>query len=231
MGALEQIPLDMQLAQENTFANFIGGDNGALIQALTAPADEQHWCVYVWGSHGAGRTHLLQAACHLAHTENLQTAYVPLDLMRDYSPDMLENLELANVVTLDNIEAVLHDAAWQEALFHLYNRVHSAGHKLIISAHQAAKQVDCSLADLQSRLSAANHYQVQALNDQAKKQLLQQRATENGLAIEEEVAEFLIRRCPRNVADLLATMDTLDRASLVAKRRLTIPFVKQVLGM
>ena len=46
----------------------------------------------------------------------------------------------------------------------------------------------------------------------------------------DEVAVFIVNRVPRDLERLLELLDKLDRASLVQKRALSIPFVKQVLG-
>ena len=45
-----------------------------------------------------------------------------------------------------------------------------------------------------------------------------------------DVAAFVIRRSERNLGQLLQVLDTLERASLVEQRKLTVPFVKKVLG-
>jgi DnaA family protein len=45
----------------------------------------------------------------------------------------------------------------------------------------------------------------------------------------DEVANFIIQRVPRDMNALFNLLDRLDRASLQEKRKLTIPFVKQVL--
>jgi DnaA family protein len=55
------------------------------------------------------------------------------------------------------------------------------------------------------------------------------RARGRGLELPDETAQFLLRRFPRDLPTLFALFDTLDTASLIEQRRLTIPFVKSVL--
>ena len=55
------------------------------------------------------------------------------------------------------------------------------------------------------------------------------RAQARGLELPEETAQYLLRRFPRDLPTLFALFDTLDMASLVEQRRLTVPFVKSVL--
>ena len=54
---------------------------------------------------------------------------------------------------------------------------------------------------------------------------------ERGLELTEDVATFLLSRQQRDLPYLLGMLETLDQASLQAQRRLTIPFVKQVLEL
>ena len=55
------------------------------------------------------------------------------------------------------------------------------------------------------------------------------RARGRGLELPDETAQFLLRRFPRDLPTLFSLLDTLDTASLVEQRRLTVPFVKSVL--
>ena len=45
-----------------------------------------------------------------------------------------------------------------------------------------------------------------------------------------DVADYLLRRCPRDMDSLFNLLNRLDQASLAAQRRLTIPFVRDLLG-
>jgi DnaA family protein len=56
------------------------------------------------------------------------------------------------------------------------------------------------------------------------------RAEQRGLVMGDEVAGFILRRAPRRLGELLGILDCLDENSLQAQRRLTIPFVKSVMG-
>ena len=72
-------------------------------------------------------------------------------------------------------------------------------------------------------------FQVHTLSDEQKLAALQQRAKARGLQLEEEVGEFLLRHCPRDTRFLFEILEKLDAASLVAQRKLTIPFVRSIL--
>lgn len=227
MESIKQIPLNIQLYHDACFANFVVGANQQLIAILQAEPTEQNWCVYLWGKAGEGKSHLLQAACN---ADQQPALYIPLAEYQHFSPNILENLEQYKVVALDDIDTVSHISEWAEALFHLYNKIHHANHRLIISASKPPKLVSSNLADLSSRLAAATIIQLQPLEDNEKKIALVKYAQQIGLQLTDECVEFLLRRLTRNMAVLFAALDKLDKASMVHKRKLSIPFIKTVLG-
>jgi DnaA-homolog protein len=90
--------------------------------------------------------------------------------------------------------------------------------------------VALGLRDLQSRLVSMAHYRLTLLDETQQRAALQLRASIRGLELPEETAVWLQRRYPRNMASLNAMLDRLDTASLTEQRRLTVPFIRQVIG-
>jgi DnaA family protein len=86
------------------------------------------------------------------------------------------------------------------------------------------------LPDLRSRLATGLVYQLTSMSDQQKQQALILQAQSRGLSMSDEVAQYLLRHYGRDMPALMTVLQQLDKASLQAKRRLTIPFVRQVLG-
>ena len=226
----QQLPLLVQLRDDATLKNFLPFPlSEALLQGIKSLcAGEGDSVVFLHGNRGSGKSHLLQAACHLAGEQAL---YLPLRELQVYPPEeVLAGVETLGLVALDDLDAVLGDEAWELALFDLYNRSKEWGCRLLIAASGAPRVLDVSLADLRSRLSWGVVYQLPSVSDEEKQAILQFRATRRGLALPDEVAVFIVNRVPRDLERLLELLDKLDRASLVQKRALSIPFVKQVLG-
>lgn len=224
-----QLTLSLSLRDEATFDNFYKGANAHVVRSLhELLSGDGEWFLYLWGQSSTGRSHLLQACCH-ASSEQQAVAYLALRDNTDLQPAMLEGLEQLSLVCLDDIDSVMGNAAWEEALFHFYNRAKEAGTCVLMSANAPPKQLRCQLADLQSRLSAGLVSQLQALNDDQKILALQLRASRRGLRLQREVAQYVLRHYPRDMSALFHALETLDRASMVAKRPLTIPFVRDVL--
>ncbi|HRE32956.1 MAG TPA: DnaA regulatory inactivator Hda, partial [Candidatus Berkiella sp.] len=186
--------------------------------------------IYLWGRQGVGRTHLLQGACHYANRFNRTAFYLSLAAPRAHIK-MLDDLERIDLICIDDVDAKSGDPKWEEALFYLFNRVRAASHRLLMAADVAPKLLPIKLADLQSRLTWGITYQLHPLDDEQLLAALQLRAKQRGLELPREVGLFLIRRCVRTMPELYEMLASLDQASLVAKRRLTIPFVKEVLAL
>lgn len=228
---MQQLPLGIRLRTDASFANFLPGDNAAVLTVLQAfvAGNAPSATVYLHGATGSGRSHLLHAVASAADVAGRQVALLPLQLP-GLTPDVLAGFEQCELVCVDDLDAVSPDRHWAEALFHLFNAVRDRGGQLLFAADRPPALLPCALPDLQSRLTSMLVCTVQELSDQDKLQLLIQRGDERGLRVPPDVAQYLLSRHSRAVADLLQLLDRLDHASLSEQRRLTVPFVRQVLG-
>lgn len=226
-----QLPLGVQLRDSARFSNFLAGDNPELLDRLRAMArgSGEPLC-YCWAAAGQGKTHLLQAACHAALEAGRAAMYVPLREADRLSPAMLDDLNGLDLVCLDDIECIAGRTAWEEALFACYNALREAGTALVVSADRAPARLPLALPDLRSRLEWGLIYQVRPLSDAQRLEALQLRARARGFDIPDDTARYLARRAPRGLPELFELLETLDTASLAAKKKLTVPFVKDVLG-
>lgn len=231
----QQLALGVHLQDDANFENFYLGpesESSQVIDALQHFIDHNsEQSLLLWGQTGAGLSHLLQASCHYAQAKNLSVQYLPLKDLAGFAPEsLLDGLEQFDLVCLDNLELVLGQAHWEHALFNLYNRIKDAGKRILFSAHQGPQELAVDLADLKSRLSWGLVFQLSPMTDEEKQKALQLRAKLRGLDLSEDVAQFILHRAPRNMQELFYCLDKLDDASLAEQRKLTIPFVKQVLG-
>lgn len=222
----QQLALRIGLRDSATFANFYAGDNAAVLHVLQQ-ADEPF--IYLWGTQGSGRSHLLQAACHAETGRGGAPAYLPLGELAPAGVGLLEGLEQMSLICLDDVQAIAGDAAWEEGLFHLYNRIREAGGRLLAAADASPLTLGINLADLRSRLGWGPVFQLQGLDDAGKLAALQLRARARGMALSDEVGSYLLRHSPRDMRALFDLLERLDRASLTAQRRLTIPFIREFL--
>ncbi|MCK2183346.1 DnaA regulatory inactivator Hda [Halomonas getboli] len=226
-----QLPLGVGLRDDATFANFHPGPSATLVDRLTRQLDDDgEPFLYLWGAEGVGRSHLLQAACHAASDRDRRALYLPLAELGHFPPLMLEEVERLDLVAIDDLDRVVGRKRWEEALFHAFNRLRDAGKRLIIAAEAPPRQLSVKLPDLASRLTWGMTFHVQGLGDDDRLAALQLRARVRGMQLPDEVARYILHRGPRRLDALFEALETLDRASLSAQRKLTIPFVKQALG-
>ena len=227
-----QLALAIQLNDEATFADFCWGNNALLQQQLqTTLNGSGERLIYLWGPPGSGKSHLLQACCQ-AMGGNQSAIYLPLHTLKEWGPDVIDGIDAQALIGIDDIDAIANDPAWEEALFHLYNRVRDNEQTtLIITGKFSPTQTPLRLPDLRSRLSWGLVIQLHELSDHDKINTLKLHAQKRGFELPASVGQFLLNRCARNMHDLHALLNRLDEASLIAQRKITIPFVKHILGI
>ncbi|GHE97924.1 DnaA regulatory inactivator Hda [Thalassotalea profundi] len=237
-----QLALQVQLPDDETFLSYRGENRKALIDMLSTyispnEVESEHNVIngkaipgcYLFGLSGAGKSHLLHASCSLAAELKLSSVCLSLGEVQQYSVDILDGLEHIDLVCLDDIQLISRSSVWQQAVFDLYNRIGEQNNKIIISGDKSIKALNLTLPDLASRLSWGYVEQVKLLNDEDKLQALQFRAGQRGLVLSHEVASFLVTRLSRDMKSLIQALDALDQASIREQRKITIPFIKNVL--
>ena len=226
-----QLTLGIKLSDDARFGNFHGARNAEAAGRLSATlGSEDPLPVVLCGDEDTGKSHLLQAACHDAEARNESAICISMDELLPSGPGALASLEQFALVALDDLDRVVGDAQWEEALFHLYNRVSDQNHRLLVTMGEPPAVAGFVLPDLQSRLRHGLLIQLGIYRDDDRLTILQARAEQRGLVLNDEVAGFIMRRSSRRLAVLLSILDQLDENSLQAQRRLTIPFVKSVMG-
>jgi DnaA-homolog protein len=226
-----QLALAIQRNDEATFEDFFWGDNLQLKKELDAALSlTGERFIYLWGPAGSGKSHLLQACCQQLGPHE-PSIYLPLETLKTWDPAILSELEPHRLFCIDELDAIAGLPAFEEALFHLYNRIRDEDKTtLIIAGETPPKHNQILLPDLKSRLSSGLVMHVQELSDADKAHTLSLAAHRRGFELPQPVAQFLVNRSARNMHDLQTLLDCLDHASLAAQRKITIPFIKATLN-
>jgi DnaA family protein len=232
---LHQLPFPLHLQEKYTFENFYVGPNAVALGCLQQLFKQNNFThsIYLWGHRFVGCSHLLHACCEAAQQSGLKIIYLSLlDIQQHHDAlDLDDMFNACEFVCLDDIEAIAHSFEWEEVFFHLYNRLVKQHIPIIFAAHQVPHQLPFRLPDLISRLNSGLLFQIHELNDTQKMSALQLRAHLRGLELSESVANFLLSRLPRSPRILVDALNQLDLFSLARQRKLTIPFVKEVLEL
>ena len=228
---MSQLALPLSLQDRGVFESFWPADNEALVAYLTNLAATGPYAVasagcWLWGGAATGKTHLLHAVCQRLGDD---AVFLPLERFVDARPGILEGLASRRCVCLDNIDAVAGIEDFELALFALLNQIADRQVLLVVSAKAAPRDCGFQLADLQSRLSRLPVFRVEPLDEVGRIQALRLRASQRGLELPDDTARFLLNRSRRDMASLYLLLDKLDTEALIAPRRLTIPFVREVL--
>lgn len=222
-----QLPLGVRLKDRADFENFHAGRNEALVKAVQRlAAPDASGILWLAGPSGSGKSHLLQATC----ARLPGGAYFPLSELELFGPEVLDGAELLPIACIDDLDQVAGNRDWEAALFRLYVEVDARHGRLLLAAERPPGQLRFALPDLASRCAAAFRGTLQPLNEAEQREALRRRAAVRGLELPEDCALYLQRHFPRDMGSLQGILDRLDQASLSAQRRLTLPFLREVLS-
>jgi len=214
------VPLAFPLRERFTLDRFVVGGNTELLASVCRPVAGFH-CAWVWGRPGSGKSHLLRAV-----SQETGGAFVPANEIPN-----AHGYEVFDRVLIDDIDAWIGDRASEEALLALYNNRLQDGCVLVAAARKPPGELGFALPDLASRLRASACFELLPPSDEAAGAVLQRLAQDRGFELDESVVSFLLSRTDRDLAALLRVLETIDAESLSAQRRVTVPFIKQVLAL
>jgi DnaA family protein len=223
-----QLPLALRAPPDQRLERYLRPPDGLLAQLQALARGEAADAAYLQGSSATGKTHLLVGCCTLATTLGKQAMYLALANVRGRLRAASEGLD-ADLVALDDVDAIAGDRDDEVALFDLHNRLRDAGRSVLYAASAAPDALPLVLPDLRSRLAQCTRWNLPVLDDDGRAELLRQRAAARGLDFDDAALDWMLRRCSRDLRTLTALFERLDRASLAAQRRLTVPFLRQVL--
>jgi DnaA family protein len=224
-----QLPLGLRLPDKALFASYLPARNGEAVAHLARlAAGYGGTLTWLSGPEGAGKTHLLQATCAAAG-ERVRAGYLPLAEVAALGAGVLEGLTELDLLCVDDLERVVGEAHWERGLFGVLCEMEDTGARMLLAARSPPALLPWGLADLGSRCAAAAVFQLRGLDEGEQQAALRLRARLRGVELPDETLAWLQRRFPRDMRSLYMLLDELDEASLAAQRRLTIPFIREVL--
>ena len=228
--SVPQLPLALRAPSDQRLDSYIAAPDGLIAQLQAFAAGQLSDWLYLAGPSGTGKTHLALSVCAAAEQAGRSSAYLPLQAAAGRLRDALEALEGRSLVALDGVDSIAGQREDEVALFDFHNRARAAGITLLYTARQMPDGLALVLPDLRSRLSQCVRISLPVLDDVARAAVLRDRAQRRGLALDEAAIDWLLTHSERELAGLVALLDRLDRESLAAQRRVTVPFLRRVLG-
>lgn len=224
-----QLPLALRYPPDQRFETFVATAGEVAAQVRAMADGRGQGSVYLVGAAGTGKTHLALAACAEAEAHGRSAAYLAPASAAGRLREALEGLHTRQMIALDGIDAIAGDRDDELALFDFHNRAHDSGCRLLYTAACLPEALALTLPDLRSRLSQCTRAALSPLDDAGRREVLRRRAQRRGLQVDPAAIDWLLRRVDRDLVSLTALLDALDRASLAAQRRITVPFLRQVL--
>jgi DnaA family protein len=225
----QQIPLQLEPLRDTRFEDFVSGPNTAVVEALKHMPDESGSQGFLFGGEGSGKTHLLNALCHSVRERHGRAFYLALKRLPKEASASLQGLEKLDLVCIDDLHLIAGIEAWEEALFHCFNRIREANGRLLVSSRKPLSAMNLGLADLASRLAWGLHLPLLPLADKDKITVINLHSAALGLALPEDVQQYLLKYHDRSMVALIQTVEKLHQAALTQKRRITIPLAREVL--
>ncbi|HEY0332488.1 MAG TPA: DnaA regulatory inactivator Hda [Stenotrophomonas sp.] len=227
--SVPQLPLALRYPPDQRLETYVDAPEGVIAQLRAVAVGARSDWLYLAGAAGSGKTHLSLSLCAAAEQAGRQAAYLPLQAAAGRLRDALESFEGLAVIALDGLEAIAGTRDDEVALFDFHNRARSAGVSVLYTARAMPDGLALVLPDLRSRLSQSVRIVLPSLDDAGRASVLRERAQRRGLAIDDAAIEWLLVHSGRELSGLVALLDRLDRESLAAKRRITVPFLRRVL--
>lgn len=229
---MEQLPLNVTLPDALGFSNFfVTPENEEVLAFLSSPFWPDFPQAFLFGGQGCGKSHLLQASCYQAQEQGLSAVYLSMKAFVAFGTDVLNGLDdSAGLLVVDDVDAVLSNRLWEEALFHLINRCRQHQQTLLLAASQNPHELKCVLPDLASRLLWGPIYQVDCLDGEQALITFQWRARQKGVSISDQAMTYISQHYPRDISGLMALLDKLDKISLKNTKKVTRQLVIDVLS-
>lgn len=225
----EQFPLHFEFLANQTFNDFFAGENQPIIEQLKQCVQgngEQK--IFLCGKPGQGKSHLLQACCHYAQHNEKQSFYFDLARYARHQAAILQGIDTYDVVCLDNVDTIIGHKRWEQALDELMKCHCEKGHQLILSSMYLPNHLDIKNTQLKEHLNWGLILQLKTLIDTNNIDALIFKADLMGFEISPQVGRFLVIQHQTELHELWDLLEEIDRASLAAKRKLTVPFLKQL---
>lgn len=220
---MRQLTLDIRPEESPDFAAFVPGANGEALEHLRDLACPHHFgSLYLWGEAGSGCSHLLRAT---AATARAQGRPVEIRAAAEIADDL--PLPSDGLLIIDEVEQL--GSAAQIALFRAYNSARFINLALLVAG--PVPPLELALReDLRTRIGQSLIYQIHPLSDEDKAETLRLHAKGRGFELAPELIGYLLRHGRRDLGFLLAVVDALDEQTLVQKRPVSLPMLREILS-
>ena len=244
---LKRLEIDPRLNPNYNFSNFIdGGCNSLARSAGMSVADKPGGTafnpLFVYGSSGLGKTHLVHAigievlAKHpdkivlYVDANKFQSQYVDATIHRNNLNEFLYFYQMIDVLIIDDIHELAGKEKTQNSLFHIFNHLHQSGKQLIFTSDKPPVELQGMEKRLLSRFKWGLSAELQAPDLETRVNILKHKIYNDGLIIDQDVIDFIASKVVDNIRELEGTLISLLAQSTLNRKEITIDLAAEMLG-
>jgi len=223
---------------------FIVGNNNRLAfaaaQAVAERPGEAYNPLFIYGGVGLGKTHLMHAigneilrrypeksiiytSCETFTSEFIQA------LQEKTISEFKKKYRTSDVFLIDDIQFLANKEGTQEEFFHTFNILHQANRQIVITSDRIPKEIPQLEERLSSRFGWGMVADIQSPNYETRVAILKAKSKEKGLAIEDNVLDYIASNIVSNIRELEGCLTRLVAAAQSAQKPIDVTFTSQVL--
>lgn len=226
-----QIALPLTFDKQFSFDNFLSEQAEFFTNSLKSSINQVgESLIGVWGDQDSGKTHLINAAAQYARKQSSRFQLYDGFQLMECDPDQFDDFANSEILLVDNLDAICGHRQWEQKFYQLINACMQGEMTLLFTVSVNPQFLDCALPDFQSRLSWGLLLQLPVVVDTDIGQVLKFRAELLGIELSKEVITYLLTHYSRQLSVQMSILRLLDKMSLSAKKRVTVPFIKQTLS-
>lgn len=203
-----------KLDENATLDNFIPGESNKIVFKLFSELIDSSTLgnfnpIYLWGSSGCGKTHLLMALTHALRAKGLNALYARAETFTEHVVAAIRSSEMqgfrkayrhVDVLLIDDVHVFARKDATQEEFFHTFNTLHTSGRQIILTSKSAPAMLEEIEPRLVSRFEWGINVHFEKLNAADLKQVLIKRCINFHFPLSDEVVDFLAEAFPSSKA-------------------------------
>jgi DnaA family protein len=225
-----QIALPLSFDRHFSFDNFITEHADFVVASLKSLLElGSESIVGLWGGGDSGKTHLLNACALYAREHSIGFQLYDGKHLADCDPVQFDEFDRNTLLIVDNLDVICGKRDWETFFYGYINQCRDQDRRLVFSLSKKPQELSCVLADFQSRLSWGLLLELAVPGDAEIVHIIELRARLLGLTLSREVLAYLLTHFSRHLSDQIELLRRLDTVSLSTQKKVTIPFIKQVL--
>ncbi len=244
-GLPETAPIDLELANRYTFKNFVTGPSNRFAIAAALSVAERpggsYNPLFIYGSAGLGKTHILRAIEHFINDLEPQkkVLYVSTETFLNEFVDSIKNssgndfkrrYRQIDVLLVDDIQFIEGKDRLQEELFHTFNDLYGSNRQIVLSSDRPPDAIPTLEDRLKSRFMMGLLTDIQPPDIETRMAILRKKAERDQIMLPNDVSEFIAANITNNIRELEGALNKVTAFANLNGEPLTTALAEQVLG-